>query len=229
MAKRIIINESQLDVIAKSLNEAALPSFNLDELSNINSFRGKQQYCVQNLGKPIGNGSSRQVFQIDDEKVLKLAKNNKGLAQNEYEGQDDYYKESLSIFPKVFDKANDYSWLISEYVLPAKEKDFQHCLGMTFKEWRSVIRAIEINCRWPVKKLYWIQPMEKEKLWELCDNNETVYEFNDYIGSYDTVQVGDLYAIQNYGLALRNNQPQIVIIDSGLSEEIWNTHYNKQR
>lgn len=227
MSKTIIINESQLDVIAKSLNEAALPSFSLEELSKIQSFRGKQQYCVQNLGKAIGNGSSRQVFQIDDEKVLKLAKNNKGLAQNEYEGQDDYYKESLSIFPKVFDKADDYSWLISEYVLPAKEKDFQHCLGMSFNEWCSVIRAIEINCRYQVKQLFWVKPIENEKLWELCDNNETVYEFNDYIGSYDTASVGDLYVIQNYGLALRNNQPQIIILDSGLSEEIWNTHYRR--
>lgn len=39
------------------------------------------------LGNPIGNGSSRMVFQISDERVLKVAKNAKGIAQNEAEGE----------------------------------------------------------------------------------------------------------------------------------------------
>lgn len=161
---KIIINESQLKTIHNSLNEAALPSFSLEELSKIQSFKGKQQYCSENLGKPIGNGSSRQVFQIDDNKVLKLAKNTKGIKQNEYEGADDYYKSSLSIFPEVFEHDENYSWIVSD--------------------------------------------------------------FNDYIGSY-SVGIGDFYAIQNYGLALRENQPQIVILDSGLSEDIYNSYYKR--
>ena len=222
---RIIINESQLDVISKHINEAALPSFSLEELSNLKSFKDKVRYCVANLGKPIGNGSSRQVFQIDDEKILKLAKNNKGLAQNQYEGQDDYYKEDMLIFPKVYDKADDFSWIVSEYVLPAKNQDFIHCLGMSFDEFRSIVAALEKQHKYS-NSYRFVRPISKEELWDYCDNNKFISELNDYIGSYD-IGVGDLYCLSTYGLAMRNGQPSIVILDSGLSEYIYDTYYNR--
>lgn len=116
---KIIINESQLDVISKHINEAALPSFSLKELSTIKTFKDKVRYCVANLGKPIS----------------------------------------------------------------------------------------------------------KEELWNYCDNNKFISELNDYIGSYD-IGVGDLYCLSTYGLAMRNGQPSIVILDSGLSEYIYDTYYN---
>ena len=78
------------------------------------------------------------------------------------------------------------------------------------------------------KRFYSYRSIDSEKLWELCETNETINEFNDYIGSYD-VGIGDLYAIRNYGLTQRDNEPQIVILDSGLSDDIYNTYYNKQR
>ena len=223
---KIIINESQLDVISKHINEAALPSFSLKELSTIKTFKDKVRYCVANLGKPIGNGSSRQVFQIDDEKILKLAKNNKGLAQNQYEGQDDYYKEDMLIFPKVYDKADDFSWIVSEYVLPAKNQDFIHCLGMSFDEFRSIVVALERQHKYAKSYGGLVKPISKEELWNYCDNNKFISELNDYIGSYD-IGVGDLYCLSTYGLAVRNGKPFIVILDSGLSEYVYDTYYNR--
>ena len=223
---KIIINESQLDVISKHINEAALPSFSLKELSTIKTFKDKVRYCVANLGKPIGNGSSRQVFQIDDEKILKLAKNNKGIAQNQYEGQDDYYKEDMLIFPKVYDKADDFSWIVSEYVLPAKNQDFIHCLGMSFDEFRSIVVALERQHKYAKSYGGLVKPISKEELWNYCDNNKFISELNDYIGSYD-IGVGDLYCLSTYGLAVRNGKPFIVILDSGLSEYVYDTYYNR--
>ena len=223
---KIIINESQLDVISKHINEAALPSFSLKELSTIKTFKDKVRYCVANLGKPIGNGSSRQVFQIDDEKILKLAKNNKGLAQNQYEGQDDYYKEDMLIFPKVYDKADDFSWIVSEYVLPAKNQDFIHCLGMSFDEFRSIVVALERQHKYAKSYGGLVKPISKEELWNYCDNNKFISELNDYIGSYD-IGVGDLYCLSTYGLAVRNGKPFIVILDSGLSEYVYDMYYNR--
>lgn len=73
----IVITESQY----KRLFEAAMDGFSLEQLSNIRSFRDRLAYCKQMLGPSIGKGSSRIVFQIDDEKVLKLAMNGKGVAQ----------------------------------------------------------------------------------------------------------------------------------------------------
>lgn len=215
---RIIISENQVSL----LREAALDSFSLQELSNLRSFKERQQYCRQHLGLPIGNGSSRQVYQIDDEKVLKLAKNQKGLVQNEYEGQPDYYKDDMSIFSKVFQTADDYSWIVSEYVLPAKEQDFRHCLGMSFNEWKRVVLTMQNQHRHKTNTQLILSRKEFDKL---CEKIPMIYELNDFIGSYSDFAVDDLYNIKNYGLTQRKGKPQLVILDSGLSYDIYNNYY----
>ena len=79
--KKIIINENQI----KQLKEAINYGFSFERLKQISSFNGKMRFCKEFLGDSIGRGSSRLVFQIDDEWVLKLAMNSKGIAQNEEE------------------------------------------------------------------------------------------------------------------------------------------------
>ena len=48
------------------------------------SFKKRIEYCDQHLER-IANGTSRIIYKINDEKVLKLAWNKKGLFQNETE------------------------------------------------------------------------------------------------------------------------------------------------
>ena len=76
--RTIIISEKQ----KKMLLEAMDDSFDFEELSSLPSYNARLKYCTQHLGKHIGKGSSRVTFQIDDENVLKLAFNQKGVAQN---------------------------------------------------------------------------------------------------------------------------------------------------
>ena len=127
------INEPDIS----DINEAAMPQFNLQTLSSIKSFAGKLKYCKQMLGPTFGSGSSRIIFEIDDNKVLKLAKNQKGLAQNEFEDDTSRYSD---IVVKVFDCADDYSWLVEENCIPAKEKDFEHVIGIPFDTYCDLVR-----------------------------------------------------------------------------------------
>ena len=61
-------------------------NFNIDIFKNLNSFSKRISYCDENIER-ISSGSSRIVYKINDEKVLKLAKNTKGLEQNKNEIQ----------------------------------------------------------------------------------------------------------------------------------------------
>lgn len=36
---------------------------------------------------------------------------------------------------------------------------------------------------------------------------------------------GDLIRIQNYGMVNRNNKPEIVLLDAGLTEQTYNEYY----
>lgn len=79
MSKKIYITESQYKNI---IGEMAYPvSFNFDEFKSLKSFAQRVRYCDEHLQK-LGSGSSRIVYVVDNDKVLKLAKNKKGLAVN---------------------------------------------------------------------------------------------------------------------------------------------------
>ena len=224
----IIVTESQY----KRLFEGAMETFSLQRLSSITNFKDRLTYCKQELGPSIGGGSSRVVFQIDDEKVLKLAKNRKGLAQNEAEGRPDYVKDEYSMFPEKFEHDENYTWIISEYVLPAKEKDFQQVLGMTSDEFFNIIYNIwYAHNGYGTKFDYWhyrkIEDMSK--IWELTENYDSIfYELNDFLGSYDYIMIGDLLRIANWGMTIRNGEPYMVVLDSGFTEDVYDSYYKRR-
>ena len=217
--RTIVITEKQ----HKMLQEAADEHFSLEELSAIQSFRGRFNYCTQHLGKHIGKGSSRVTFQIDDEKVLKLAWNNKGMGQNITEMQ----TYTASIFPNVYDYDENGKWIISEFVLPAKSQDFKHCFGMTFQQFASFISA---SGKYRFGGRYWSAMPENEWI-SYLENNEELSEFDEYIGNYGNhnfTPIGDMTRLCNYGLTHRNGEATIVLLDSGLSEDVWNTYYQRK-
>lgn len=223
-----MINKAKIRKIVRNvIKEAAKDEFSLETLSSICSFRDKLNYCKEMLGPKVGKGSSRIVFQIDDEKVLKLAFNKKGLEQNKYEGQDDYMKNSYSIFPEVFDKSEDGSWVVSEFVLPASAKDFKECLGISFDDWCGVLNWFQIWYRRPTT--YRIHPSVSEEFAEnMVLRNEMASEYSSFVSNYSDFSIEDLYNLENYGLALREGEPYIVILDSGLNEKIFVNFYKRR-
>jgi hypothetical protein len=205
------------------LTEAQDSQFSLQTLSSFKYFKQRLEYCREHLGKITGNGSSRVVFQINDQTCLKLAKNQKGIAQNEHESE--WYKQSLDCFPKIFDydDAND-SWIVCEYVLPAKPEDFKHCLGITWNEFVSFIVSCYNEYDGNRSRRTFYHKMPDEQFYNLIENNDTLHGIYDYITNYQD-PMGDLISIENYGMVRRYNQDLIVILDHGLSDAIWDEYY----
>jgi hypothetical protein len=64
------------------------------------------------------------------------------------------------------------------------------------------------------------------KIWELTDNYDSIfYEISDYFGTFEDVGIRDLCCIQNWGLAMRNGEPYLVILDSGITDELYKAYY----
>ena len=210
------------------LNEAAMPGFNLQTLSSIKSFAGRLKYCKQMLGPSFGSGSSRIIFEIDDEKVLKLAKNKKGVAQNEFEEQTSRYG---SMVVHVFDCDDNYMWLVEENCVPAKEEDFERLIGLPFETYCDLIRFYYNRYCRNGRQTY-LFTMTTDEADALVDRlyNEDDYGFVPRIfnlmGDYQ-LPFGDLTRISTYGMVMRDGSPELVVIDSGLSEEILNTYYRR--
>ena len=211
-------------VIAESLRrlglkEAAMDGFDPRQLEQIQSFAKRKKYCDQMLGKPIGKGSSRIVYQIDDEKVLKLAFNDKGLAQNNAEA--DWGAQNYNIVPTLFEVADDDSYIITEYVLPAKEADFKNVVGITYHEYLNVLAAI--SNQYFTHKLP--TSISNKQLYELVEQNDWVASLNYYLTDYQ-IPASDFTRLANIGLTKRNGKPWMVLLDTGLTDDIFKQYYS---
>ena len=197
-------------------------SFSLEELSQLPTFVSRLNYCKQHLGNPIGNGSSRTVFQIDDGKCLKLAKNAKGIAQNEVEY--DRHVESYDVTPSLFEQDDDNKWIITEYVLPAKAQDIKECLGIDFKTFCDFVKCC-YNC-YAYNGYKRPTEMSEEEFVELLDSNQWFNDLYYYMADYQ-LPCGDLLRLSNLGMVMRYGEPQIVILDSGLNNDVYNKYYKR--
>jgi hypothetical protein len=211
------LNEIVHKTVKKYLKEAMSEQFSFDKLKSIPSFSGRLKYCNDTLGFRIGSGSSRTCFQLDDNRILKLALNAKGIAQNEVEARIDYNLDSLGIRPEIFDETDyENNWfIVCEYVLPAKANDFKQTLGISWREFCNFVKTC--NC----EKKGGNPPIDWDTMQEMIDDNDKLWSIHDYIANYDA-PIGDLIRICNYGLSKSNG---IVILDMGLDDYVLNNFY----
>jgi hypothetical protein len=226
---KILISESQY----KNIFEAMRQGFSVDYLTNAKSFNERVRYCREMLGMPIGNGSSRLVFQIDDETCLKLAKNKKGVAQNLEEisiARDGF----ISYIPKIYNGSDEENglWVITQYVLPAEEKDFEQVLGIPFKDVANF--ADNTDDRFNYKRgNNFVANADKivQFLYKKYEDNDDVIalfnDINDLKANYDQI-VADLRGIQNWGMVRENGNTFMVMLDTGFSEEVRNQFYRRK-
>lgn len=100
--------------------------FNIDVFKNLATQRERIAYCHKRL-KFIGSGTSRTVYKLDENKVIKLAISKIGISQNKTESSALF--QSLSCFTKVYDNEEFYRWIISEYAEKLNKVDFESVVG----------------------------------------------------------------------------------------------------
>lgn len=198
-------------------------SWSIEVFKNLKSFAKRVSYCNQHLQR-ISSGSSRIVYKIDDEKVLKLAKNRKGLAQNEQEISvgNDYYLDDL--VATVFESDPNNLWVEMELARKVTPKVFFDIVNVSFDVYCQALRYYHREVtgnRGPITR-YEMKPENMDELWE----NEFVSRMLDYIGNYSP-PVGDLCAPSTYGVVKRNGKEQIVMVDFGLNQEVYDSHYKR--
>ena len=195
----------------------------LPEFLKIKSFAGKMKYASQYLPR-IGSGSGRIVYDIDGQKVLKLAKNAKGIAQNEVEAGAGYYRDTQDIVTIVFDSAENDEWLISEKAKKVNEKRIVQLTGIpSLTALYSYLKNFydENHGR---RSFMHIEPEVKEQL----NENEFAQDLMNFIGNYNQ-SPGDYGRPSTYGEVLRDGQPTIVLTDYGFTDDVYNTHYSPKK
>lgn len=184
-------------------------------------FKTRVEYARQRANR-IGRGSSRVVFQIPykgRKTALKIAMNNKGAAQNRAEVQffGDYFMKQIGILiPAIdWDEKSAYpTWIHTEFAEKANISKLQTALGNAHPF--EVIRYLIDNAEGKKTSIQLREKTMNSPLFEKLQ--ELIYNYNGQ------VNFADLFAIANWGIY--KGKP--VIIDLGLTNEVYETHYRKR-
>ena len=196
-------------------------SFDMETFKSLRSHAGRNRYAQEHLQR-LSSGSSRIVYKIDDEKVLKLAKNDKGIAQNEVEIEYGQYIDIEDVVAKIFDYDEENNlWVEMELARKVRPSDFKSIIGYSFEDYRLAIHNYGVDTGNNKGSKYPLSKQLVEDMWE----NEFMYEMFSFIGNY-AVPTGDLERTSSYGLVKRDGQDKIVLIDYGLTHEVYSSYYS---
>jgi hypothetical protein len=209
--------------IQEVLTEDYPSNWSIEEFAKLKSFAARKQYC-ESLLQRISSGSSRIVYKIDESKVLKLAKNTKGISQNEMEVDSyDYYFSK--ILAEIFNYDKDYLWVEMELATPCTKSVFKNITGYSFEDFSATLSHFYYDYN-PRKYRSNSKPNIPEETIEKIHDDEFYNNVCEFMLNYD-MPVGDLVRTSSYGVVLKDGHRSIVLVDYGLNQNVYDTHYKK--
>ena len=197
----------------KDLQEFQVEGFDLDEFLDMRSFAAQVRYANEKLTR-IAQGSARVIFEIDDETVLKLAKNAKGIAQNEVERSlSNDYMVPEDIIAKVSEEDERDRWVVMERAKKIGKVRFRQLMdGVDIADFYHYV----INAIGP--QAFRVEPDVEEKL----DENEFTQDIIEMIQNFD-LEPGDFQRPSSFG----EIDGRLVLTDYGLNKEVYRQHYKR--
>jgi hypothetical protein len=206
------------------LNEMPLPP-DWDKEAFKGSFKKQLDYALERAAK-IGTGSSRVAFIIPfegRETVLKVAKNAKGLAQNEKEADYGLHNMHGSVLIPLIDHDDDNDpprWIQFEKADKLTASKFKALTGLNFVNFGKMLQQWEVENngnRYNRNFTYGVPEEEQEEIRESEIYNEVI----DMVGNFGFL-TGDFTRLANWGIY--KGKP--VIIDYGFDEEVQKKYYS---
>ncbi len=211
--------KDKINIILNPLAEMAYPvEFSMEKLKSLPHYSKRLEYVQSHLQK-IASGSARTIFKVDDEKVLKVAKNAKGIAQNEAEA--DWGTQRYDICANTFDRDDKNYFIEMELARKVTPTQFKQVTGYSIEDIQTFLnlekqRNTESNTR--------ISPEKKEWMKE-CYENEWIQNLTRFIYDYGYPYPGDFGRLSTYGLVNREKGEAIVMVDFGLTKDVFQSHY----
>ena len=156
----------------------------------------------------IGEGSSRRVYKLEKNLVLKVAINEAGLAQNKAEAN--IKSEFICKVHRKEPHARP-AWLVVDRCTKADRTNIKERFKMTPKQFDQLLQ----------KYMYKKSGVKPSTL--KVHNTDIAKKFVNFIVKND-MAVGDLmsHRMANYGI---NPKGKLVIVDAGLTEKVWENYY----
>lgn len=180
----------------------------------------------------FGMGSSRFVFAMEGGKVMKIARNEKGVEQNKLEsfaGRDPHVH---SILASVYDTSPDHAWLVSEFVEPLEDSDFKVAEDVCGVPWSEVRKLLGLSNKTDVDATVVddtrkIEKSGREKSKKSkrpgCLTGEAFLDgLSGFLERYQGMLTGDIVKLSSWGV---NKKGCLVLLDYGITRKKFQELY----
>lgn len=176
--------------------------FNQENLKGLKTFKQRKDVVQKEL-RDKKTGSARAVYILDENRVLKLAKNPKGIAQNLTEIKAGTDKEFSDIVTNILEYNEKGEWLIAERAKPISEDKFKELTTFQFNGF-----------------MHWLRGWGGEEMNNFYKDKPFAVKIKKLTVKYN-LDVNDLLDISAWGKT--NNK--VVLIDYGLDLHTSRTLY----
>lgn len=183
----------------------------LANLEKLETYNARKKYAERNL-KHLSSGSARLVYLTPNKTILKLAKNDKGIAQNKAEANPKMKSKYLN---EIISCAKNFSWCETHYLEKITEKQFEQITKLKFDDFGD-------SLRYGLKGVSGNSEAEKPENFEKVSKSDIYKELKD-IGEKFKLLPGDLARISSWGT--KDGRP--VLIDAGLTRDIFDEYYEE--
>lgn len=190
--------------------------FDFEYFKSLSHFSKQLLYAKGKL-KRLGAGSSRIVFEYED-RALKIAKNNKGVDQNEVEGDPGIHNMYKEILPNLFRNDKDYKWILIEKAEKINKKEFEKLADINYDVYCGLLTKYELKTRY--HKHIELTDEEEDLLYEKDGFLKTLIDMS---ANFDFI-TNDFKKLTSLGRI--NNR--IVVIDFGFTDSVYNKHYSRK-
>lgn len=202
-AKSIELSELFLRLASKSNKDI------LKKIESLETFKDRIDFAEKNL-KHLSSGSARTIYDLGNGKVLKLASNEKGLAQNESEWK---VKDKSKYINRTTSKGKDFIWITAPLAQKLTEREFQDLTNLSFKDFGECIKYM-------MRELSTKERKKPENFEDIKDHD--LIKDVVKIGLKHKMLPGDIARISSW--KQRNGVP--VLVDLGLSSKIYKEYYS---
>jgi hypothetical protein len=150
----------------KPITEQKITKGVISKLPNYVSFSARRKFLESQGLTFLGAGTSRDVYDLHDGRVIKLAFNKKGIEQNKFEAKAYKTFNAKHIFAKVFYSHPEGLWSVCEKVTPFDNiDDFERATGLDYDLFRQGIKHCDVtkNTQRAIKNMLSMVDAEIEK------------------------------------------------------------------
>ncbi len=180
----------------------------LGNLEKLETYAARKKYAERNF-EHLSSGSSRIVYLTPGKTVVKLAKNDKGLAQNKAEANPKMKSKYLN---PIISAAKNDAWIETHFLEKISVKEFEEMTGIKFDDFDEAIsyglKNVSGNSH------------DKPENFEKVSKSDIYKEMKD-IGEKFKLMPGDLGRISSWGE--KDGKP--ILIDAGLTADVFADFY----